>query len=44
MDNFQYPAGATPLEPEDLEDLKIGHITSREELNRFEQDNINEAL
>ena len=44
MDNFQYPAGATPLEPEDLEDLKIGHITTREELNRFEQDNINEAL
>ena len=44
MDNFQYPAGATPLEPEDIEDLKIGHITTREELNRFEQDNINEAL
>ena len=44
MNEFQYPAGATPLEPEEIEDLKIGHITTREELNRFEQDNINEAL
>jgi len=44
MNEFQYPAGATPLEPEEMEDLKIGHITTREELNRFEQDNINEAL
>ncbi|OGX37973.1 MAG: cell filamentation protein Fic [Omnitrophica WOR_2 bacterium RIFCSPHIGHO2_02_FULL_52_10] len=44
MNEFQYPTGATPLEPEEIEDLKIGHITTREELNRFEQDNINEAL
>lgn len=44
MNNFQYPTGATPLEPEELEELKIGHITTREELNRFEQDNINDAL
>lgn len=44
MNNFQYSTGATPLEPEELEELKIGHITTREELNRFEQDNINDAL
>ncbi len=44
MDDFQYPVGATPLELEEVEDLKIGHITTREELNRFEQDNINEAF
>ena len=41
MNEFQYPSGATLLEPEEIEDLKIGHITTREELNRFEQDNIN---
>lgn len=40
MNDFQYPAGATPLEPEEMGNLKIGHITTREELNRFEQDNI----
>ncbi len=44
MDNIQYPTGATPLDPDELEGLKIKHITTREELNRFEQDNINEAL
>lgn len=44
MNEFQYPIGATPLEPEELEELKIGHITTREELNRFEQDNISDAL
>ncbi len=44
MTDFEYPIGATPLEPDELEGLKIGHITTREELNRFEQDNINEAL
>ncbi len=44
MNNIQYPTGATPLEPDEMEGLKIRHITTREELNRFEQDNINEAL
>ena len=39
-----YPDGATPLSPEEMEDLKIGHISTRAELNRFEQDNIAEAL
>ena len=44
MDNIQYPDGATPLDSDELEGLKIRHITTRGELNRFEQDNINEAL
>ena len=41
---IKYPSGATPLDPDELEGLKIKHITTREEVNRFEQDNINEAL
>ena len=44
MNDFQYPTGATPLDPEEIEGLKIGHITTRQELNRFEQENINEAI
>lgn len=42
--NFQYPSGATPLDPDETESLRRGHITTREDLNRFEQDNISEAL
>jgi fido (protein-threonine AMPylation protein) len=42
--HFEYPNGATPLDPDEMEGLRIGHITTREEMNRFEQDNINEAL
>ena len=44
MTEFKYPSGATPIDPDEMEGLKIKHITTREELNRFEQDNINEAL
>ena len=44
MIDLKYPIGATPIDPDEMEGLKIGHITTREELNRFEQDNINEAL
>lgn len=42
--DFQYPSGATPLDPDEMEGLKLVHIATREELNRFEQDNIGEAL
>ncbi len=42
--DFQYPLGATPLDPDEIQGLKIKHITTRDELNRWEQDNINEAL
>ncbi|MFT5387335.1 MAG: fido (protein-threonine AMPylation protein) [Candidatus Omnitrophota bacterium] len=44
MVNFKDPDGAIPIDFEEIEGLKLGHITTREELNRFEQDNINEAL
>ena len=40
---FEEPEGATPLDPDDIEGLKIKHITTREELNRWEQENIAEA-
>jgi len=42
--NFEYPEGATPLEPEEIDGLKIKHITTRGELDRWEQDNIQDAL
>ncbi len=42
--SFDYLPGATPLDPDEIEGLKLKHITTREELNRWEQDNINEAL
>jgi len=44
VDGLGYPAGATPLDPDEAVGLKLGHITTREELNRFEQANINEAF
>ncbi len=44
MVSFESLDGATPLDPDEIEGLKIGHITTREELNRFEQDNIGLAL
>lgn len=44
MDSFQYPTGATPLDQDDMDGLKIKHITTRQELDRWEQDNINDAI
>ncbi len=38
-----YPEGATPIDPDEQEGLKLTHITTREELNRWEQENINRA-
>lgn len=40
---FDYPAGATPLDPDEAEGLLLPHITNRRELDRWEQDNIAEA-
>lgn len=40
---FEEPSGATPLDPDEIEGLRIAHITTREELNRWEQENIAEA-
>ena len=36
--------GATPLGPDEKEGLIPSHITTREELNRFEQQNLAEAM
>jgi len=44
MIEFNYPEGATPLDPNEIEGLLLTHITTRAELDRWEQDNINEAL
>lgn len=40
MNHFEYPPGATPLNPEELDGLKLQHITTRVELDRWEQENI----
>jgi len=37
---FGYPDGATPLDPDEAEGLRLTHITTREELNIFEAENI----
>lgn len=40
---MEYPEGATPLDPLEAEGLRLPHIISREQLNRWEQENILEA-
>ncbi len=44
MIDFKYPEGATPIDPDDAKGLLLTHITTHGELNRWEQDNIVEAL
>jgi Fic-DOC domain mobile mystery protein B len=41
--NFGYPEGATPLDPDEARGLLLPHITTRAELDRWEQENIVEA-
>ncbi|MBT3272381.1 MAG: mobile mystery protein B [Spirochaetales bacterium] len=41
---LDYPEGATPLDPNEFEGLIPTHITNKAELDRWEQDNIIEAL
>ena len=41
---MRYPAGATPLDPDELGGLRFKHITTREELNELEQANIESGL
>jgi len=41
--DFEYPQGATPLDPDEADGLLLTHITARGELDRWEQDNILEA-
>lgn len=44
MTKFTYPEGATPIDPDEVAGLLLTHITTRSELDRWEQDNIIEAL
>ena len=44
MIEFIYPEDATPLDPDESEGLLLTHISTRAELDRWEQDNIIEAL
>jgi Fic-DOC domain mobile mystery protein B len=44
MIDLKYPEGATPIDPDEAEGLLLTHITTQAELNRWEQDNIVEAL
>ncbi len=44
MTELNYPQDATPLDPSEVVGLIPTHITTRAELDRWEQDNINEAL
>lgn len=41
---MDYPEGATPLNPEELDGLKHKHITTRGELDELEQVNIEQGL
>ncbi len=40
---FEYPAGATPLDPDEIVGLIPEHFTTQTELNEWEQANILEA-
>ncbi|MEW6079744.1 MAG: mobile mystery protein B [Thermodesulfobacteriota bacterium] len=44
MIDFTYPEDATPIDPDEADGLLLTHITTQGELNRWEQDNIIEAL
>ena len=44
MIDFKYPKGATPIDPDEAVGLRLNHITTQGELNRWEQENIVEAL
>ena len=43
MMQFEYPEGSTPIDPDEAKGLRLTHITTQGELNRWEQDNILEA-
>jgi Fic-DOC domain mobile mystery protein B len=43
MIDFEYPPGATPIDPDEAKGLFLTHVTTRAQLDRWEQDNIIEA-
>lgn len=44
MNEFEHPHAATPLDPDEADGLLLTHITTREVLNRWEQENILRAV
>jgi Fic-DOC domain mobile mystery protein B len=44
MKNIEYPFGVTPLDQQEIDGLKLKHITTKDELDRWEQQNIQEAI
>lgn len=42
--NLEYGNGQTPLDEDEIDGLLIPTITTREELDEFEQQNIEEAI
>ena len=43
MIHFEYPEGATPIDPDEAQGLLLPHIRTRAELDRWEEENILEA-
>ena len=41
---IEYPDGATPLDPDEMEGLKFKHVTTRSELDHLEQANIQTGI
>ena len=41
---MDYPSGATPLDPDEMEGLKFKHVTTRGELDQLEQAAITEGM
>ena len=41
---IEYPDGATSLDPDEAEGLRLTHISTREELNIFEAENIRASM
>lgn len=44
MKEMNYPPGATPLTADELDGLKLKHISTRSELDRWEHEDIQDAL
>ncbi len=44
MQTFGNSDGATPLDPDEMDGLKLKHITTRAELDRWEQENIADGM
>jgi Fic-DOC domain mobile mystery protein B len=44
IEEMNYPEGATPLSTEEMEGLKLAHVTTQRELNHLEQANIEMGL